>query len=218
MDHLQLQGQANEAVQRLKRRKLAGLSAALYVGVLLAFFLPFASASCTEVYLSTAGGSAESETLTGWELALGQEPTIRTEGPVQSETVQDVRDTLAAIGASATLLAVVTLISLVLAMVLVATCNEGWAAALLASGGASALAFAVVYMSRYAGNADVQFHSGYWLALALGGGALGTDAWLTGELRLQPGKRPGCLISAVAILGLVMVISGLIMLAARIGN
>jgi hypothetical protein len=207
------------AASRLRRRKLAGVSAALYMGVLLAFFLPFVSASCSEPRV-------ESEPLTGWDLLTGKEATIH-EGDgfentaAQAKAVQDVRDLIEDVRRATRFLAVVTVLALVLALNVAVFGRNGLdVAALLLGGLLWALAHGVVSWSGQTElfGVEVHFHSGYALALALGGGALATDVWLTGELRRRPRKRPGVMISAVAILAGVMVISGLIMLAARMAD
>lgn len=88
--------QLQETAAPDRRRPLAGLTALATLVTLLAFSLPFASASC---------GSTRSESLTGWELVVGAEAALvpsdqPAEGPPEEERDQ-IRESMGAVASAA---------------------------------------------------------------------------------------------------------------------
>jgi hypothetical protein len=107
--------------------------------------------------------------MTGWELALGKEPVLRTEGSVSADTEQKVRDKLDGVAGAVRFLGIMTAIALVLGVVVGVTDARDSAAALIASAVLTVLAVLAVPLSAHSGmgGVDVKLHAGYLLSLLL---------------------------------------------------
>ena len=187
-----------------KPRSIAGLTSLIYVLCLLAFLLPFASASCDTSgapSMAPQGGGtrskADSEVLTGWDLVYGKKPAITEtvfldpydpSSRGATEARNEVNKALDSFRARIRVSFAAAVVAMLLGLLLVFRPNNGICLVLLIVGGVAALSFLAAATvgagsDSSSGQATVHHHSGYGIAMALAWFALPMEYWLLRAVR-----------------------------------
>jgi hypothetical protein len=183
------------------------LSALLATGILIAFALPFASVSCSEVSggnyeIFETTGSIETERLTGWELVGGKSPELTIGGSVGQDTRDQVQTKVDNVRGMVVVLFILAVSTIALAgAVAIRNCGKCLSVLFFISPVYAAV-FALLFLDF-----EVTYHAGFFTTMVLSGGVVALNSWLYGQRSIDRGRSSSFFVlgGAVTAAGMILV-------------
>jgi hypothetical protein len=175
--------------------KMQNAALLVYVALLVAFGLPMVSASCTSGDTSGSSVRIESEPMTGWQLVLGDEPSLEftppiTTGSKAATAERNVRKALTSVSRAARVAFGIAIVCVVLGVL--AAYNPSLpqlSRNLAVAGTVEVLSFVTLLVAgqNTTFGPDVHHHYGYWVTASLALAGLTFSIWA--GMRFLPPKR-----------------------------